>query len=69
MSQVVDLVGNTLHVDGVVTGDGPISGADATTILVGAVVESAGGNIEIAADDTIAEALQAIADVADPDVG
>lgn len=69
MSQNVDMKGNTLLVDDVVADGVSLSGGLGGDAEVGTVIESAGGNITIAADDTIAEALQAIADVADPDVG
>ena len=64
MTRVYDLTGNTLHADGVVvdTVEG-VAGA----MTVGSSVTSAGGNITIAASDTIAAALKEIADIADPD--
>lgn len=69
MTQTYDLTGNTLLVDGITPADGStVAGLDASNILVGSVIESAGTNITIAAEDTLAEALQAIADVADPGV-
>ena len=41
-----------------------LDGKDSTDLLVGAAVT--GGTLTIAADDTIAEALQAIVDLVDP---
>lgn len=67
MTTNIDLTGNTVYVDDVIASGGSLS--DAGNILVGAAITSAGENISIAADDTLVEALQAIANVADPGSG
>lgn len=65
MTQKVDMVGNALYVDDIVANGVSLSGASGS-LKVGSTVTSLGGDITIAAGDTIAQALKKIADVADP---